>query len=122
MFNLKEELNEHFFEVHPKVVDVYRTFSFDVMVYADLEKIKKKYYRDAKRKRKMKNKMIIIKEQLIPLENGRQKLLKRLKKYMMIYRKALNRYGVPEKKAELLKLADFYIGNYDKLINKGEQK
>ena len=116
MFNLKDELNENFFKVHPKVVDVYKAFSFDTMIYTDVEKMMKKYSQDVKRKRKMKNKLLVINEKIIPLENGRKKLVKRFKKYMSMYKVALNRYGIPEKKDELIKLADFYIEGYDRLL------
>ena len=116
MFNLKEELSEHFFEVHPKVGEVYKRFSFDMMVYTDVEKILRKYSRDVKRKKKMKNKLFVINTKIIPMENGRKKLIKRFEKYMIAYKSAINRYGIAEKKEELLKMADFYILSYKKLL------
>ena len=116
MFNLKEELNEHFFVVHPSVGAVYKRFSFDMMVYSDVENILRKYSRDVKRKRKMKNKLSVINDKIIPMENGRKKLIKRFEKYMIAYKSAVNRYGIAEKKEELMKMADFYILGYKKLL------
>ena len=117
MFNLKEELQERFFTVHPSSIQFYKMFSFDMLLYDQLMKTEKKIRTQMQRKRKMKNMMYVFKTKFVPLQESKKKMVVRFKKYMQIYISLIKRYGKEEIKESLLAQANVILEGYKKKLD-----